>query len=120
MSKKDWIKAVLYPQYGAYGTDEAQKHEFGSLGNTWYRKNKIPFFDKLYKKKYRIDENECRELKVVYKYLTQAIRNRDAHTYVQNKRSKDFPAVNGIFVPAFNTLVRTMKDNGHFKTITNN
>ena len=63
-----------------------------------------------------IADTECRELKAAYKYLTQAIRNRDAHSYIENQRRRDFPAVEGIFVPAFNTLVQTMKDRGHFNT----
>ena len=33
----------------------------------------------------------------------------------ENERRKDFPAVEEIFVPAFNTLVQAMKDKGHFK-----
>ena len=57
---------------------------------------------------------ESKRLKAAYKYLTQAIRNRDAHSYIENQRRKDFPAVEGLFVPAFNTLVQAMKGNGHF------
>ena len=41
-------------------------------------------------------------------------RNRDVHGYVANKRREDFPAVEPIFVPAFNILVETMRRNHHF------
>ena len=79
-----------------------------SLGDIWKCK-----LDKLSQKR-GVLETEASELKAAYKYLTQAIRNRDAHSYIQNKRRRDFPAVEGVFVSAFNTLVRTMEDKGHF------
>ena len=54
-----------------------------------------------------IAETESRGLKAAYKYLTQAIRNRDAHSYIENQRRRDFPAVEGLFVPAFNLRLTT-------------
>ena len=48
-----------------------------------------------------------------YKSLKGA-RNRDVHGYVANKRREDFPAVEPIFVPAFNILVEAMNRNHHF------
>lgn len=51
-----------------------------------------------------------------HKYLVQAIRNRDAPSYIENKRRRDFPAVGAIFVPAFNALVQAMMEKGHFNT----
>ena len=64
-----------------------------------------------------IAESESKGLKAAYKYLTQVIRNRDAHSYIENQRRRDFPSVEGILIPAFNTLVQTMKDRGHFTTV---
>ena len=106
-TKSDWMAEVLNPQKGAYGSLEAQKYEFGTLGDIWQSK-----LDKLSDKR-EIPPDERKELKVAYKYLTQAIRNRDGHTYIENQRKKDFPAVKGVFVPAFNTLVQAMMDKGH-------
>lgn len=60
-------------------------------------------------------EAERKELKAAYKYLTQVVRNRDAHSYVANQRRKDLLVVEPIFVPAFNKLVQAMRDRGHFK-----
>ena len=104
---------VLQPEQGAYDSEEAQKYEYGSLGCIWKCK-----LDKLSIES-GIAEAEGKELKAAYKYLTQAIRNRDAHSYIEHKRRKDFPAVEGVFVPAFNTLVRAMKDKGHFEIVAN-
>ena len=42
-------------------------------------------------------EAERKELKAAYKYLTQVVRNRDAHSYVANQRRKDLLAVEPIF-----------------------
>ena len=41
-------------------------------------------------------------------------RNRDVHGYVANRRREDFPAVEPIFVPAFNILIEAMSRNQHF------
>ena len=101
--KASWIDHVLrYPK--------SPKGGYGMLGDIW--KDKL---DELSACR-GIAETESKELKAAYKYLTQAIRNRDAHSYIENKRRRDFPAVEGIFVPAFNTLVQTMKGRGHFKS----
>ena len=78
------------------------------MGRIWDAK-----LDKLSRRR-GIPETEGRELKAAYKYLAQAIRNRDAHSYKRNRRRRDFPAVEGVFVPAFNMLIRTMRDRGHF------
>ena len=100
--KESWVNEVL-----EYGRNPGGG--YGSLGDIWKCK-----LDELSRKR-GIAETEGRELKAAYKYLTQAIRNRDAHSYKQKTRWKDFPAVEEIFVPAFRTLVQTMKDKGHFK-----
>ena len=47
-----------------------------------------------------------------YKRLKN-IRNRDAHTYRKNVRSRDFPLVKQTFVPAFNVVVEAMRLGGH-------
>ena len=41
-------------------------------------------------------EAEGKELKAAYKYLTQVIRNRDAHSYIENQRRQDFPELETI------------------------
>ena len=99
--KGKWVGDVLKRVTGPGG-------EYLSLGDIWKCK-----LDKLSQKR-GVLETEASELKAAYKYLTQAIRNRDAHSYIQNKRRRDFPAVEGVFVSAFNALVRTMEDKGHF------
>ena len=101
-----WIYEVLQSQRGASGG-------YGALGDIWKTK-----LDNLSDVR-GIAEAERNELKAAYKYFTQAIRNRDAHSYIENQRRRDFPAIEGIFVPAFNTLVQTMEDTGHFKTTDN-
>ena len=108
--KRSWIDMVLQckPPKGDYGSEEAQKYEFRTLDHIWKVKlNKLS-------EKCGIPETEKKELKAAFKYLANPIRNRDAHTYIRDQRRRDFPAVEGIFVPAFNTLLRTMKDKGHF------
>lgn len=101
IGKESWIEEVLGTRRNAGGG-------YGELGDIWKCK-----LDELSDMR-RHTEAEGKELKAAYKYLTQAIRNRDAHSYVANQRRRDFLAVEPIFVPAFNTLVQTMKDRGHF------
>ena len=102
-STASWIDEVLQSQKDSTGG-------YGTLGHIWKVK-----LDKLTACR-GIADTEIKQLKAAYKYLTEAIRNRDAHSYIEKQRIKDFPAVEGIFVPAFNTLVQAMKDRGHFKT----
>ena len=99
--RENWVAEVLQCQENAGGG-------YGSLGRIWDAK-----LDKLSRKR-GIPEPQGRELKAAYKYLAQAIRNRDAHSYKRNRRRRDFPAVEGVFIPAFNMLIRTMRDRGHF------
>ena len=113
-NKASWVNKVLHPQQGAYGDDEAQKYEYHTLD--WILNNKYDDFARTR----NIPKTACEELKAAYIYLTKAVRNRDAHTYVKDQRIKDFPAVKGIFVPAFNILVKTMKDNRHFSATSGN
>ena len=102
--KASWIDQVLQSQ-------KSPKGGYGMLGDIWRVK-----LDKLSECR-GIAESESKGLKAAYKYLTQVIRNRDAHSYIENQRRRDFPAVEGILIPAFNTLVQTMKDRGHFTTV---
>ena len=104
--KTSWIDEVLRCQQGPKGG-------YGTFGDIWRVK-----LDKLSNRRGLV-ETESKELKVAYKYLTQAIRNRDAHSYIEDQRRRDFPSVEGIFVPAFNILVEAMKDNEHFKAVAN-
>ena len=107
LSRSDWIDKVLNPEPEAYGSSEAQKYDFGTLGQLC--RSKLPELCE----KHGIPTGQSKELKAAYSYLTAAIRNRDGHTYIENRRKQDFPAVGGIFVPAFNTLVKTMTTNKH-------
>ena len=100
--KGEWVYKVLQSRRGPGGG-------YPTLGLIWQEK-----LDKLCQER-GIAEAEGKGLKAAYKYLTQAIRNRDAHSYKENERRKDFPAVEEIFVPAFDKLVQAMKDKGHFK-----
>lgn len=43
-----------------------------------------------------------------FKLLSSAIRNRDAHTYIKNKRQSNFHLVERLFLPALNILLRTV------------
>ena len=82
---------------------------YGEIGEIW--RNKLDVLsDKL-----GDAEAERKKLKAAYKYLTQVVRNRDAHSYVANQRRKDLLAVEPVFVPAFNKLVQAMRDRIHFK-----
>ena len=100
--KESWVDEVLDARRNAGGG-------YGELGDIWRCK-----LGELSDKREH-SEAERNELKAAYKYLTQVIRNRDAHSYVANQRRRDFWAVEPVFVPAFNKLVRTMKDKGHFE-----
>ena len=96
-----WVDEVLGYRRNAGGG-------YGELGDIWRYK-----LDEMSEKR-GIAEAERKGLTAAYKYLTQAIRNRDAHSYVANQRRRDFWTVEPIFMPAFNTLIRAMKDKGHF------
>ena len=100
--RREWVELVLRRRRNAGGG-------YVALGDIWKVK-----LDKL-SQKCGISEAEGRELKAAYKYLTQAVRNRDAHSYIKDQRRRDFPAVEEVFVPAFNTLVRIMEKKGHFR-----
>ncbi|MBU18136.1 MAG: hypothetical protein CL725_10620 [Chloroflexi bacterium] len=53
---------------------------------------------------YCADDDQKRLVKYAYKLLAEAIRNRDAHAYVQNVRQSHFH-VAGKICPAFNILL---------------
>ena len=91
------------------GILKPQKYNFGTLGDYWKTHFKVLWDSK------KISEEDYKLLKASYKYLTAVIRNRDAHSYVKNVRREDFPAVEPIFVPAFNVLLKTMTKNKHFE-----
>ena len=82
---------------------------YGSLGGYT---QKGGFLDKLCEK---VNIADCDKTRLTegYKSLKRA-RNRDVHGYVANRRREDFPAVEPIFVPAFNILIEAMSRNYHF------
>ena len=104
----EWVDMVMDGKCSDSNLIVATKHNYQPLGEYWSR-----YLPKLCTKQ-EICRKETRHLIASYKYLTEVIRNRDAHTYIADERRKDFPAVEPIFVPAFNTLVDTMKKNNHF------
>ncbi len=103
IDETEWIEEVLKPKMGNSLSERAYNYNYRSLGNLVGKLGKLN----------QVGEAEKKCLTAAYKYLTAVIRNRDAHTYVENVRRKDFPAVKGLFVPAFNTLLRTMSTKDH-------
>ena len=59
-----------------------------------------------------IDEQQKSGLVDAYRFLKE-IRNRDVHDYKANERRLNFTSVNSQFVPAFNILAKTMRENHH-------
>ena len=106
----EWVDMVLNDKCSDGSLIRATTHNYQKLDRYWQRNLHTLC------KKQEICADETRHLIASYKYLSQAIRNRDAHTYVAGERRRDFPAVEPIFVPAFNTLVETMRKKNHFNS----
>ena len=106
----EWVDMVLNDQCSDASLIRATTHNYQKLDRYW--QHNLPELCK----KQKICADETRHLRASYKYLSQAIRNRDAHTYVAGERRRDFPAVEPIFVPAFNILVETMRKKYHFNS----
>ena len=104
----DWVDMVMKEYCSDSGLIRPTKVDYPTLGKYW--NSHILVLCKLRE----ICPEETRHLIASYKYLTQVIRNRDAHTYIEYERRGDFPAVKPIFAPAFNILVETMRKNHHF------
>lgn len=104
----EWIDSVINEDWSNGDADRATKHNYQPLEKYW--KSYLP---RLCRRR-EVSQGENRRLIAGYKYLAQAIRNRDAHTYIAKQRRKDFPAVEPVLVPAFNILVGTMEKNHHF------
>ena len=104
----DWVDMVMDGNCSDIDVTRAINYKYESLGDYWNC-----YLPKLCEKK-EVCSKKTRHVKASYKYLTAVIRNRDVHTYIPAERRRDFPAVQPIFVPAFNTLVETMKKNQHF------
>ena len=106
MTKRSGWDQVLRSNKGKsqLGPEEAYNYNYKNLGDLVSRLGELD----------HTEESEKRRLKAAYKYLSSAIRNRDAHTYVEDVRRKDFPSVEGLFVPAFNVLLKAMERNEHF------
>ena len=102
----EWVDGVI--DGDSSHEDSATKHDYKPLERYW--KCKLPRLCQ----KHPLCCSEERHLIASYKYLTQVIRNRDAHTYIPGQRLRDFPAVKPVFVPAFNTLIDTMRKNLHW------
>ena len=107
LSVPEWVQEVRDETRTAEG-GRATRYDYRDLGKYWQC-----HLHQLCDKRHISREDTC-HLIASYKYLTQAIRNRDAHTYIAHQRRGDFPAVARVFVPAFNILVTTMKKGDHF------
>ena len=101
----EWVDSVINEDGFHENEDRATKHNYQPLEKYW-----TSYLPELCKRR-EVCHKENRRLIAGYKYLAQAIRNRDAHTYIADQRRKDFPAVEPIFVPAFNVLVGTLERN---------
>ena len=112
MPVMDWVKKVLNESMSA-SDSPAKKYDYRPLEKYWKSTQRHTAFLKSLCSKHSVSSNDRDLLIAGYKYLTQAIRNRDAHTYVPEQRQKNYPAVQPIFVPSFNVLLRTMEKNGH-------
>ena len=104
----EWVDSVTNENRSHEDEDRATKHNYQPLEKYW--KSHLPEL----RRRRRVCHEESRRLIAGCKYLAQAIRNRDAHTYIADERRKDFPAVEPVFVPAFNILVSAMERNHHF------
>ena len=104
----EWVDSVINENRPHEDEDRATKHDYQPLEKYW--KTHLPEL----RRRRKVCHEESRRLIAGYKYLAQAIRNRDAHTYIADQRRKDFPAVEPVFIPAFNILVGAMERNHHF------
>ncbi len=95
-SVKQWISDVLE------GKKEEEELTFGTLGGKVSK-----CIDNV-----TADHPHRDIIRAGYKYLANAIRNRDAHRYTQNVRAFHFHAVEKVFVPAFNALLTLVEEKG--------
>ena len=109
IGEAEWVDEVLKSdkRRSQLGPEEAYNYNYRNLGDLVCRLGELG----------QTEESEKRRLKATYRYLSSAIRNRDAHTYVEDVRRKDFPAVSGLFVPAFNALLKAMDPDEHSMAI---
>ncbi|MCE2463032.1 MAG: hypothetical protein J4F46_03830 [Dehalococcoidia bacterium] len=91
ISTTEWACKVIGNNWSNGDPAKAAQYNYGTLEKYW--KEYLP---KLCERQ-EICCKEKRHLIASYKYLTQVIRNKDAHTYIADKRGKDFPAVKSIF-----------------------
>ena len=69
--------------------------------------------DKVYLGKLNVCDDERKLLISGYKSLKK-VRDRELHSYRENKRSQKFPSIEGDYLPAFNILLKAMAEKGHF------
>ena len=108
ISMDEWVDRVIDGNWLNGDPISATQYNYKTLGNYWRL-----FLPELCKQR-GICCKEKRHLIASYKYFTESIRNRDAHTYIEDERRNDFPTVEPVFVPAFNILVAVMRKNHHF------
>ena len=69
--------------------------------------------DKVYLGKLNVCEDDQKLLISGYKSLKK-VRDRELHSYRENKRSEKFPSIKEHYLPAFNILLKAMELKGHF------
>ena len=80
---------------------------YGTLGDYYGKKVASSYFGKL-RGKGKLSDEKFRLVVAGYRVLGEAIRNRDAHTYVRDVRGGHFYLVEKLFVPCFNALLEAL------------
>ncbi len=80
---------------------------YGTLRKYYGKKPESSYFAKL-RQKGRLSDEKFRLVVAGYRVLGEAIRNRDAHTYVRDVRGGHFHLVEKLFVPCFNALLEAL------------
>ena len=104
----EWVDSVIIENRSHEDEDRVTKYNYEPLEKYW----KSHLHELCRRRKVCLGDG--RRLIAGYKYLAQAIRNRDVHTYIVDQRRRDFSAVEQVFVPASNILVGAMERNHHF------
>ncbi len=88
MPVMDWVENVLNESMSASDLP-AEKYDYRTLDQYWKSTNsRTAYLECLCDKHGHVGPDDRKLLIASYKYLTQAIRNRDAHTYVPEQRQK--------------------------------
>ena len=72
--------------------------------------------DKVYLGKLNVCGDDQKLLISGYKSLKK-VRDRELHSYRENKRSEKYPSIKEHYLPAFNILLGAMERTGHFSKV---